>query len=62
MPGQITPFEVEDGVDEAGAHKEACNRVEKVKWDKNDLLFMFSQIERKMAAAGVKKNFTKFQV
>ena len=58
----IVSFESEDGADEAGAHKEACSRVEKVNWDKNDLLFTFSQIERKMAAAGVKKNFTKFQV
>ena len=61
MPN-IIPFEDEDGVDEAGAHKEACNRVEKVNWDPKDLLFTFSQIERKTAAAGVKKNFTKFQV
>ena len=61
MP-DIVAFEDEDGVDEAGAHKEACNRVEKVNWDPKDLPFTFGQIERKTAAAGVKKNFTKFQV
>ena len=61
MPN-IVAFEDEDGIDEAGAHKEACNRVEKVNWDPKDLPFTFGQIERKTAAAGVKKNFTKFQV
>ena len=34
----------------------------RLQWDKDDLLFHFGQIEIKMAAVGVKKNFTKFQV
>ena len=61
MP-EIVPFETEDGVDEAGALREACARVEKVVWDFSDLAFVFSQLEIKMASSGVKKNFTKFQV
>ena len=65
MPGDdnaIVPFDTEDGVDEAGAMREACARVEKVEWDMTDLLFVFTQLETKMASSGVKKQFTKFQV
>ena len=58
----IVPFQDEDGVDENGALREACARVEKVAWDENDLHFTFTQIETKMASSGVKKQFTKFQV
>ena len=59
---EIIPFDTEDGADEAGAMREACARVEKVEWDMTDLLFVFTQLETKMASSGVKKQFTKFQV
>ena len=63
MPNNdIIPFDTEDGVDEAGAMREACARVEKIEWDMTDLLFVFTQLETKMASSGVKKQFTKFQV
>ena len=65
MPNPAPPvvvFEDEDGVDEAGALKEACQNLAKYEWSDDDLLFYFNQIEIKMSAAGVKKNFTKFQV
>ena len=58
----ILAFEDEDGVDEAGALREACRNVEKVEWDDNDVAFFFSKVEIKMSAVGVKKQYTKFQV
>ena len=33
-----------------------------VEWDNSDILFSFNKIEIEMAAVGVKKNYTKFQV
>ena len=58
----IMPFDTEDGVDENRALNEALQRLERYPYNGDDLLFYFQQIEIKMAAAGVKKNFTKFQV
>ena len=58
----IVAFEDKDGVDEARALQEACNQLARFKWNPTDLEFYFGQIEIKMAAVGVKKNFTKFQV
>ena len=62
MPDQIISFEDQNGVDEAGAMREACRNVEKMEWDDNDVAFFFSKIEIKMSAVGVKKQYTKFQV
>ena len=58
----IVNFEDEDGVDEARAMMDACKTLERFEWQPEDLPFYFSQIEAKMGAAGVRKNFTKFQV
>ena len=54
-------FDAQDGNDEPGAMREACQRLEKVQWDPTDVLFFFTQIESKMKSCGVKSNFTKFQ-
>ena len=58
----MVTFEDENGVDDNGAMKDAVARVEKLHWLSDDLRFMFGQIEAKMKAAGVKKQYTKFQV
>ena len=56
------PFEIENGIDDAGAMKDASRNLERFAWDNEDLEFVFGQLEAKMAAAGVKKQFTKFQI
>ena len=61
-PPAIIPFESEDGVDEAGALREACRSLEKLEWMEDNLAFFFNRVETRMGVAGVKKNFTKFQV
>ena len=58
----MADFETEDGKDEAKALQEALRNLQNYEWNQEDLLFYFGQIEIKMAAAGVKKQFTKFQV
>ena len=58
----VVDFEDENGQDEARVLQDACKNAEKVQWEENDLQFYFQQVEIKMAAVGVKKNFTKFQV
>ena len=55
-------FEDENGEDSNEAMQKACQTLAKFNWDQGDLLFTFSQMEVKMATAGVKKNWTKFQV
>ena len=61
-PAPVVNFEDENGVDDARALQEACRNAEKVQWEETDLQFYFQQVEVKMAAVGVRKNFTKFQV
>ena len=58
----IVNFEDEDGQNEEGALREACRNLSNLAFQENDLDFWFNQVEVKMAAAGVKKNYTKFQV
>ena len=58
----IVNFEDEDGVDLDRAMQDATKTVERVTFEVEDLPFYFQQVEAKMAAAGVKKNYTKFQV
>ena len=60
--GIMVNFEDENGEDAAKALQEACANVNKDLWDPKDLHFFFNQIEIKMAAVGVKKQYTKFQV
>ena len=60
-PPIMAVFDTENGTDEANALTEAIRRLERYEWNQEDLLFYFGQIEIKMAAAGVKKQFTKFQ-
>ena len=62
MANDDVEFEDENGVDEPGALKEACRNAASVEWDDEDIRFFFNQVEIKMAAVGVKKNFTKLQV
>ena len=57
-----TTFETENGEDDDRALSEALRQLSNYQWNQNDLLFYFGQIEIKMAANGVKKQFTKFQV
>ena len=59
---EIVDFEDEDGADEAGAMQEACRNLQRLEFEENDLSFWFNQVEIKMSAVGVKKNYTKFQV
>ena len=58
----IVDFEDEDGVDDARALQEAIRALERLQWEDDDIDFYFNQAEIKMAAHGVKKNYTKFQV
>ena len=53
-------FDQQNEVDDAGAMRDACQRLEKVQWDPTDVLFFFTQIESKMKSSGVKNNFTKY--
>ena len=58
----MATFEEENGRDSANALQDACRTLQNYAWQPEDLLFYFGQVEIKMAAAGVKKQFTKFQV
>ena len=60
-PVIMVNFDQQNEVDDAGAMRDACQRLEKVQWDPTDVLFFFTQIESKMKSSGVKNNFTKFQ-
>ena len=55
-------FEDENGTDSDKAMENASRNLANFAWDETDLDFYFSQIEARMAAVGVKKQFTKFQV
>ena len=61
MPNVVN-FEDENGDDSNGALREAIQAVAKVNWDDNDLRFVFKKLEIAIAAAGAKKQYTKFQV
>ena len=61
MPNVVN-FEDENGEDANGALREAIQAVAKVNWDDNDLRFVFKKLEIAIAAAGAKKQYTKFQV
>ena len=61
MPNPV-PFESANGVDDAGALKDALRSLDRLEWDDNDVKFFFQQAEIKMDASGVKKQYTKFQV
>ena len=62
MPPQIVDFEDENGVDDPAALQNACRNLERFTWDQSDIKFTFQKMEIKMAAVGVKKQYTKFQV
>ena len=48
-PVPIMPaFEDENGVDDAGALKEACTSLQRLEWDDNDLGFFFNKAETRM--------------
>ena len=55
-------FEDENGTDEAGALGNGLRSLEKLEWNDKDLPFFFNRVETRMGSAGVKKNFTKFQI
>ena len=58
----IVAFEDENGVDEPRALQEACSNLKNFVWDNSDLAFTMNQVEIKMSAVGVKKQYTKLQV
>ena len=60
-PPAAVNFEDENGVDDAGAFKDACAKLDRLIWNEEDLPFFISQVEIKLKASGVKNNFTKFQ-
>ena len=63
MPNQaVINFEDENGADTAGALREGIQAVSKINWDDNDLKFVFKKLEISIAAAGAKKQYTKFQI
>ena len=62
VPPVIMPFEDDNGEDDAGALGNGLRSLEKLQWDDTDLAFFFNRVETRMGSAGIKKNFTKFQV
>ena len=58
----IMVFEDENGVDADNALRDGVKSLERLEFDPNDLGFYFGRVETRMGIAGVKKNFTKFQV
>ena len=61
-PAVVVDFEDENGEDGDNALREGNRAVDKLVWDNNNLPFLFAQLENRLAAADVKKQFTKFQV
>ena len=61
MPPAVVNFEDENGVDDAGAFKDACAKLDRLVWNEEDLPFFISQVEIKLKSCGVKNNYTKFQ-
>ena len=55
-------FEDENENDTAGAFEQACRNLKGYEWAPDDLKFYFNQIEIKMRAVGLKKQFSKLQV
>ena len=58
----VVPFDEQNEADDPGALREACRSLEKLEWDDTDIGFFFNRMETRMGIAGVKKQFTKFQV
>ena len=57
----MAEFEVENVADsENRALEIACKQLDKFQWMDCDLHFYFSQVEARMSAVGVKKQWTKF--
>ena len=60
---EIMPaFEDENGADKANALSDALKSLSNHKYEEDELQYWFNRAEILMAAAGVKKNFTKMQV
>ena len=60
-PAVIMPYDTENGTDGTDALNKAITALRNLAYDPEDLSFTFNQIEIKMLAAGVKKQFTKLQ-
>ena len=58
----VVNFGDENGADSAGALKDGIQAVAKINWDDTDLKFVFKKLEISIAAAGAKKQYTKFQI
>ena len=58
----MTNYDEENGTDTAGAMEKAVAMLKGYVWNPQALKFYFGQIEIKMKASGVKKQFTKLQV
>ena len=57
----MVDFDTEDGVDSAGALKDAIQALGKFEWDSADIDFSFNQVETKMQTSGVMKQWSKLQ-
>ena len=58
----IMPFDTENGEDLEGALANAIRSLSNFQFKYDDIHFYFTQVEIKMASAGVKKQWTKFSV
>ena len=58
----MAAFEDVNGVDNDKALSTALNLIKGFEWKPNNINFYFNQLETKMTTAGIKKNWTKFQV
>ena len=58
----MVTFEDENGNDTEGAMAAAMKSLERLQWSDDDVNFYFNRAETRMKIAGVKKNYTKFQI
>ena len=58
----MAAFEDQNGVDDEKALSNALSLIKGFEWKPTNINFYFNQLETKMTTAGVKKNWTKFQV
>ena len=54
-------YDEANGTDAAGALKDGIQQLKSLEWDKDDLGFIFNQIEIRMETSGIKKQWSKLQ-
>ena len=57
----VVAFEDENGENDNNALQDGCRALDRFVWDESDIAFTFNQIEIKLGAVGVKKQYTKMQ-